>query len=103
MKNLTNFIKYEIGSFGIILGIAALAVFASFYWQISSKAHAYALDRARGWAVGIPGQTGVSCNSYDSDGDGYISCVIYRSSEAPLQIECGLGGCRYPKLTIPQR
>lgn len=49
--------------------------------------------------------TGISCNDYDSDHDGYVSCTIALKSEETKQIECrgaySFGhGCRDPKLSI---
>lgn len=33
--------------------------------------------------------TGVECNASDSDGDGYVSCTIFRSDADPVPIACG--------------
>lgn len=48
--------------------------------------------------------TGINCVTYDSDGDGYVSCTIFRSGKDPLPIECARkwsrnSGC---KLAMPQ-
>lgn len=32
--------------------------------------------------------TTYSCSPEDSDGDGYITCSIYRKGELPVQVEC---------------
>lgn len=37
----------------------------------------------------IPGAMSVQCNDSDSDGDGYVSCTIFRGSADPLAIQCG--------------
>ena len=37
----------------------------------------------------IPGAESVQCNDSDSDGDGYVSCTIFRGSADPLAIQCG--------------
>jgi hypothetical protein len=37
----------------------------------------------------IPGAVSVQCNDSDSNGDGYVSCTIFRGSAEPLAIQCG--------------
>lgn len=35
---------------------------------------------------------GVSCVERDSDGDGYVSCTIFRKGKDPIALECAYGG-----------
>lgn len=37
----------------------------------------------------IPGAVSVECNDTDSNGDGYVSCTIFRGSRDPVAIQCG--------------
>jgi hypothetical protein len=37
----------------------------------------------------IPGAQSVLCNDSDSNGDGYVSCTIFRGSADPVAIQCG--------------
>lgn len=64
--------------------------------KANSSAHEYMRD--------VPGATGAQCADTDSDGDGYVSCTIFRGSADPLPIQCGsekwcvwncASGCKY--------
>jgi hypothetical protein len=55
----------------------------------------------------IDGATSVECNDTDSDGDGYVSCTVFRKGDDPLPISCGAEkwcvancatGCKYTPL-----
>ena len=37
----------------------------------------------------VPNATGVTCADQDSDGDGYVTCTVFRGSEDPMTIQCG--------------
>jgi hypothetical protein len=37
----------------------------------------------------IPGFQSVACVDSDSDGDGYISCTVFRGDRDPVAIKCG--------------
>lgn len=60
---------------------------------------------AEDYSKHIEGTTSVLCAQTDTDGDGYVSCTVFRSkSEEPLQIQCGserfciwncAEGCKY--------
>jgi hypothetical protein len=50
---------------------------------------ASARKQAEEFAKEIPGAVRVQCNDSDSDGDGYVSCTIFRGSNDPLPIQCG--------------
>lgn len=54
------------------------------------------------YASHIQGVTETKCNRYDTDGDGYVSCTLFRGSEMPVQIECGVSGCRLPRFIQQQ-
>lgn len=49
--------------------------------------------------------TGVSCVDRDTDGDGYVSCTVFRRGKDPLAIECARGwtmnrGCKLAKWKV---
>ncbi len=48
-----------------------------------------ARKQAEAFAKKIPGATEVQCTDSDSDGDGYVSCTVFRGSDDPLPIQCG--------------
>lgn len=48
-----------------------------------------ALKEAKDFAKNIDNATGVTCNDSDSDGDGYVSCTVFRKGADPLAISCG--------------
>jgi hypothetical protein len=48
-----------------------------------------ARKEAREFIKHIPGATDVTCNPSDSDGDGYVSCTVFRGDKDPLAISCG--------------
>lgn len=48
-----------------------------------------ATRQAKEFMKKISGATAVECNPTDSDGDGYISCTVFRGSADPLPIQCG--------------
>lgn len=47
--------------------------------------------------------TGVVCVAQDTDGDGYVSCTVFRKDRDPFAIECASQftynqGCKMPKM-----
>lgn len=61
-------------------------------------------DDAKAFAVKM-GETDpkVECTTYDTDGDGYVSCTVFRKDKDPVAIECARGfsmnsGCRLQKV-----
>jgi hypothetical protein len=46
-------------------------------------------QQAREFIKRLPGATDVVCNDSDSDGDGYVSCTVFRGQQDPLAISCG--------------
>ncbi len=48
-----------------------------------------ARNEAKEFVKHFPNATGVECNESDSDGDGYVSCTIFRDGDDPLPIACG--------------
>lgn len=45
---------------------------------------------AKEYAQNVPDATGkVTCVASDSDGDGYVSCTVFRTKGDPVAIECG--------------
>ena len=50
---------------------------------------AKARQEAEEYASHVENSSGVECNDTDSDGDGYISCTVFRKGEDPLAISCG--------------
>lgn len=78
----------------------SLALLASCSRTDSKEAESAARDFARN----VPGTTGVNCATSDSDGDGYVSCTIFRGTGEPMQVQCGsetlcvwncARGCKY--------
>jgi hypothetical protein len=63
--------------------VAVLFVLAACTYADVSKAKKYAEEFARD----IPGTTAVKCNS--SDGDGYVSCTVFRGEQEPIALSCG--------------
>lgn len=60
------------------------------------------------WAQHIPTATGVTCVAMDLNGDGYLSCSVFRGSELPIAIECASeeriqSGCRLPVGQAPTK
>lgn len=56
------------------------------------------------FAKHVDGSTGVTCAEVDTDGDGYVSCTVFRGHDEPMQIQCGsqrlcvwncARGCKY--------
>lgn len=70
--------------------------------------HKSAEKEFRSWAKSLDLQHDkVTCNGYDGDGDGYVSCTYVTSGEVK-SIECAGAwslqhGCRAPKLLIRQQ
>ncbi len=71
------------------------------------KARDSAYDFAK--QMGVP-FTGVTCVDMDSDGDGYVSCTVFRTGQDPYPIECAREwsrnkGCKtaMPKVRTIQR
>jgi hypothetical protein len=59
---------------------------------------------AEEYSRNFPGVTGLDCARADSDGDGYVTCTLFRGANDPLQIQCGserlclwncARGCKY--------
>ena len=48
-----------------------------------------AAAEAKAFSANFPDATGVVCNDSDSDGDGYVSCTLFRGAKDPLAISCG--------------
>jgi hypothetical protein len=48
-----------------------------------------ALQEAKDFVKNIDNATNVTCNDSDSDGDGYVSCTVFRKGADPLAISCG--------------
>lgn len=48
-----------------------------------------ATKQAEEFAKHMPEATGVTCNDSDSDGDGYVSCTVFRGDKDPLALSCG--------------
>lgn len=65
--------------------IAALVIFAACHNADVDKARKEAVE----YAKHFENVTGVDCNASDSDGDGYVSCTIFRSDADPVPIACG--------------
>lgn len=65
------------------------------------------------FAKNIPNATGTTCADVDSDGDGYVTCTVFRGEQEPMQIQCGserlcvwncARGCKYePSMKIRGR
>jgi hypothetical protein len=52
--------------------------------------HDKAVSAAKKYAKNVPDATGnVDCVAKDSDGDGYVSCTIFRKEGDPVAVECG--------------
>lgn len=91
----------------VLVALGMVAAVAGVVWTVT-KGNDNAENSARDWAHGVQGSTGVKCTSYDTDGDGYVSCTIFRESGDPLFVECGSGlmlneGCRAPKAVLRTR
>ena len=85
----------------IVLGCIASAVSCE---RTDSEA---ANASAREFIKNMPGSTGVVCADTDTDGDGYVTCTVFRGTQEPLQIQCGsqrwcvancARGCKYQSL-----
>jgi hypothetical protein len=59
---------------------------------------------AEQFATHVQGATSTDCADADTDGDGYVSCTIFRGDKDPLPIQCGsqnygcanrAHGCKY--------
>lgn len=59
---------------------------------------------ATDFAKHVPGATSAVCADVDADGDGYVSCTVFRGNDEPMQIQCGsericiwncARGCKY--------
>ncbi|HSX22289.1 MAG TPA: hypothetical protein VLE97_05890 [Gaiellaceae bacterium] len=48
-----------------------------------------ATKEANAYAKHFQNVTSVECNASDSDGDGYVSCTIFRADADPVPIACG--------------
>lgn len=64
-----------------------------------------AIEEAKVFAGHLPDgkDAEIECAGYDSDGDGYVSCTIFREGQEPLFVECSrktwtlTKGCRGQK------
>lgn len=65
--------------------LALTLTLASCTFADVEKAKRFAQD----FSKNIPGATGVDCNDSDSDGDGYVSCTVFRGDKEPIAISCG--------------
>ena len=90
-----------------ILTLLLCLPFAACHNADSSKATAEANE----FIKHIADATGVSCNDSDSDGDGYVSCTVFRGSKDPLAISCGAEnycafncatGCKLTPVRVPK-
>lgn len=63
----------------------ALLVLASCERTDVAAANASAAE----YAKNIPGATGTLFAAVDTDGDGYVSCTVFRGNDEPMQIQCG--------------
>ena len=109
MPNNLTAPKFPFKLFGCGITIMGLFVisfivlfFGSIFWNAFGGNQRVAEKAAKKYAANIPGVTNIQCNRYDSDADSYVTCTLFRGAEKPMQIECGLSGCRMPKLLIPQ-
>jgi hypothetical protein len=64
--------------------------------------HDVATSEAEKFSENISGVTKIECVARDTDGDGYVSCTLFRGNKDPLFIECAGSfttntGCRAPK------
>jgi hypothetical protein len=62
------------------------------------------MKSAQAFAAQIDPAATVECVDRDSNGDGYVSCTVFRPGKPPIGIECASGfsinnGCRMPKLS----
>lgn len=71
----------------LLFGFCAVVV------STSAACHAADIGEARKQAAvfarKIPGFQSVECVDSDSDGDGYISCTVFRGDREPVAIKCG--------------
>lgn len=79
--------------FGFILLVVFLIILSPIL-NLSGFNHEQATKHAQDYANQIGNHTSVSCNKYDSDANGYVSCTIFMHHSEPLEIECGVNGCR---------
>jgi hypothetical protein len=86
------------------LALLALALIGCARVDIDEVRH-----EASDYARNLPGTTNVVCADADSDGDGYVSCTVFRGSGDPIAIQCGAEryclfncahGCKY--MPIPR-
>ena len=68
-------------------------------------------ESAREFIRSLPNTTAVTCAETDSDGDGYVTCTVFRGVGEPLPIECGSErfciwnckrGCKYVPIKVPR-
>ena len=88
----------------VIALIGAVVVGISCRSAVSSKGEAE--RSAKAWAAQLGGEvTGVNCTRNDTDGDGYVSCTIFRKDKDPISVDCAArftmnDGCRLSKTRI---
>lgn len=87
--------------FSIMLLIGIVAVGAILF-NVFGGMQSIAEEKAVEYSRNVPGATSVSCNRYDTDANGYVTCTIFREQQIPMQIECGLAGCKLPQLQLLQ-
>ena len=65
--------------------------------------HEAANRAAQEYMTHIPHATSVECADQDTDGDGYVTCTVFRGDLEPMPIQCGsekycyncARGCKY--------
>lgn len=91
---------------GAVIGLIVLLIFGGVaIAKCSGSDHRTAETEFRSWAKALNIKyEGASCNNYDSDGDGYVSCT-YAVNGEPHTVECAGSwnmqhGCRTPKAVL---
>ena len=92
------------GLFMVFIGLVGVAIVAGIVANVV-MGNEDAVNDAQNWSRPVPGATGGETTGRDTDGDGYISCTVFRQNAEPLFIECAStlsasSGCRaqQPKL-----
>ncbi len=88
-----------------VLVVIGVVLIAGVSFSQCAKGNGDAHRDALQWASQISDATQVTCTERDTDGDGYISCTVFRREMDPIFIECATGvawtsGCRAPKAVI---